>query len=106
MMKPPRITPEQVRSCLESIIDPQWGISIVDLGLLYGIRAEENRIEIDITLTSPDDPKVGTIASEVEQAVRAAFEEIDDVEVGLVWDPPWTFERLTEKGRQALGYEE
>ncbi len=105
MMEPTHITPEQVRSCLESVIDPELGINIVDLGLVYGIHVGENRIEVDMTLTNPGCPMVGMIAAEVEQAVRTAFEEIDDVEVSLVWDPPWTLECLSEAAKQQLGYE-
>ena len=48
---------------------------------------------------------VGAIAAEVEQTVRMAFEDVDTVEVSLVWDPPWTFERLSDKARKALGFE-
>ncbi len=105
MMDSTRITPERVRSCLESVIDPELGINIVDLGLIYGIRIGENRIEVDMTLTNPGCPMVGMIAAEVEQAVRAAFEEIDDVEVSLVFDPPWTLARLSEAAKESLGYE-
>jgi metal-sulfur cluster biosynthetic enzyme len=105
MMKPTSITPERVRSCLRSVIDPELRINIVDLGLVYDVHVGENRIEVDMTLTNPGCPMVGTIAAEVEQAVRTAFEEVDDVEVSLVWDPPWTFERLSEAAKQQLGYE-
>ena len=105
MMGPTRIAPEQVRSCLKSVIDPEMGINIVDLGLIYGIHVGENRIEVDMTLTNPQGPTGAVLASEVEQAVRMAFEAIDDVEVSLVWDPPWTFERLSEAAKQELGYE-
>lgn len=105
MMEPTSVTPERVRSCLRSVIDPELGINIVDLGLVYGIHAGENRIEVDMTLANPGCPMVGMIAAAVEQAVRTAFEEIDDVEVSLVWDPPWTLERLSETAKQQLGYE-
>lgn len=99
------VTPEAVRSCLKSVIDPDLRINIVDLGLVYAVHVAENRIDVDMTLTNPSCPLAGLIATEVEQAVRAAFEEIDDVEVSLVWDPPWTFERLSESAREQLGYE-
>ncbi len=99
------ITPDAVRSCLRSVIDPELGINIVDLGLVYDVHVGENRIEVDMTLTNPGCPMVGMIAAEVEQAVRTAFEEMDDVEVSLVWDPPWTLERLSETAKQQLGYE-
>jgi len=103
-MEPTHVSPEQVRSCLESVIDPEMGINIVDLGLVYDVHVGENKIDVDMTLTNPGCPLAGMIAAEVEQAVRMAFEEIDDVEVSLVWDPPWTLERLSETAKQQLGY--
>lgn len=105
MMETTGATPDAVRSCLRSVLDPELRINIVDLGLVYGVHVGPNSIEVDMTLTNPGCPMAGMIAGEVEQAVRAAFEEIDDVEVSLVWDPPWTFERLSETAKRALGYE-
>ena len=98
-----RPTPESVRACLESVVDPEMGINIIDLGTVYDVRVESGRIDVDLTLTNSGSPCAGTLAGEVEQAIRAAFEEIDDVEVGLVFDPPWSFDRLSEKGKALLG---
>lgn len=105
MMKPKRIAPERVRACLESVIDPELGINVVDLGLIHDVQVEEDKIEVDMALTNPGCPTAGTIAAEVEQAVRTAFEEINDVEVSLVCDPPWSFDRLSETAKAQLGYE-
>ncbi len=104
MTRDQRVTLETITACLKAVIDPELGINIVDLGLIYGVRVEGSRIEIDLTLTNPDGPMAGTLATEVEQVVRSTFEEIEDVEVGLVFDPPWTLERLSEEARTALGY--
>jgi len=100
-----RVTPQRVRTCLRGVIDPELQINIVDLGLIYGIHVRANRIDIDMTLTNPASPMAGALAAEVEQAVRAAFEEIDDVEVSLVFDPPWTLGRLSKRAKKDLGYE-
>ena len=100
-----RPTSEQVQASLKTVVDPEMGINIVDLGLVYGVRVVDNRIEIALTMTNPDRPTTGTMASEVEQTVRTAFEQIDDVEVSLVFQPPWTLDRLSEKAREALGVE-
>jgi len=104
MEAPKRVRAEDVRASLEAIVDPQSGLNIIDLGLIYGIRVEKDRIEVDMTLTNPESPTAGTLATEVEQAVRGAFEEIDNVEVSLVFEPPWTLECLSDKGRATLGY--
>ena len=103
MIEPAHVSPEQVRSCLRSIIDPELGINIVDLGLVYDVHVGENRIEVDMSPTNRHCSMVGMIAAEVEQTVRTAFEEIDDVEVSLVWDPPWALERLSARASLTEG---
>ncbi len=102
MMEKTVATIEAVRSSLKSVIEPELGLNIIDLGLVRGIYVTERRIDIDLTLPRPDSPKVGAIAANVEQTVRGAFEEVDTVEVSLVWDPPWSLEHLSEKGRKLL----
>ena len=97
------ITVDRVRSCLENVIDPELGINVVDLGLIYNIQIEENKISVDMTLTSQGCPMAGVLAGSVEQAVREAFEEVD-VEVSLVWDPPWTPDLLSAAAKEQLGY--
>lgn len=99
------ITTERVSSCLESVTDPELGINVVDLGLIYSIQIEEGKVSVDMTLTTPGCPMAGMIASDVEFAIRQAFEDVD-VEVSLVWDPPWTPERLSPEARKQLGYED
>lgn len=98
-----KITTDQVTSCLEGVMDPELGISVVDLGLIYNILIDGDKISVDMTLTNPGCPMAGMLAGSVEQALREAFEGAD-VEVSLVWDPPWTPERLTESGKAQLGY--
>ena len=98
-----KITTDQVTSCLEGVMDPELGISVVDLGLIYNILIDGNKISVDMTLTNPGCPMAGVLAGSVEQALREVFDGAD-VEVSLVWDPPWTPERLTESGKAQLGY--
>ena len=97
------VTTEAITSCLENVIDPELGINVVDLGLIYNVLIDANKISVDMTLTTPGCPMAGTIAGSVEQAIRQAFEQAD-VEVSLIWDPPWTPDRLSEAARQQLGY--
>jgi len=98
------ITTEHVSTCLESVTDPELGISVVALGLIQNIQIEEEKISVDMTLTTPGCPMAGMIVSDVEFAIRQGFEGVD-VEVSLVWDPPWTPERLSPEARKQLGYE-
>ena len=97
------ITTEQVRSALTDVIDPELGLNVVDLGLIYNIGIEENKISIDMTLTTPGCPLAGMLAGSVEQALRDAFPETD-VEVSIVWDPPWSPEMISEDARSQLGF--
>lgn len=97
------VTTDAITTCLEDVIDPELGINVVDLGLIYNIHINGNRISVDMTLTTPGCPMAGMLAGSVEQAVRQAFEGTD-VEVSLIWDPPWTPDRLSEAARQQLGY--
>ncbi len=97
------ITTDQVRSALSDVIDPELGINVVDLGLIYNILIEGNKISIDMTLTTPGCPLAAMLAGNVEQALREAFPDAD-VEVSLVWDPPWTPEMLSEDAKIQLGY--
>jgi len=96
-------TTDAITSCLENVIDPELGINVVDLGLIYNIHINGNKISVDMTLTTPGCPMAGMLAGSVEQAVRQTFEEAN-VEVSLIWDPPWTPDRLSESARQQLGY--
>ena len=98
------ITDRDITSCLESVIDPELGINIVELGLIYNIQIDEKKISIDMTLTNPGCPFAATLAGNVEQVVREKFEGIE-VEVSFVWDPPWTLDRMSEAAKKHLGYD-
>lgn len=89
---------------LKYVIDPELMINIVDLGLIYDIRVDDlkKRIEIDMTLSTPSCPIGDTIVEEVEQVLKDVFSEFEIV-VNLVWDPPWSIDRLTPEGRRLLG---
>jgi len=97
------VTTDAITSCLENVIDPELGINVVDLGLIYNIHINGDKISVDMTLTTPGCPMAGMLAGSVEQAVRQTFEGAD-VEVSLIWDPPWIPDRLSEAARQQLGY--
>jgi len=97
------ITSDQVRATLESVIDPELGINVVDLGLIYDISIEPGKISIDMTLTTPGCPLAAMIASQVEEVLRQRFEGTE-IDVNLVWDPPWTPERLSDEAKRQLGY--
>ena len=100
------LTPEAIREVLrENVWDPELGINVVDLGLIYDIQVKgERKVYIEMTLTTPGCPLVGTLASSVEAAVKAKFGEDVDVDVNIVWDPPWSPEMMSAEAKARLGF--
>lgn len=97
-------TAEEVLEVLrQRVVDPELGMNIVDLGLVYDVSIEGDRISVDMTLTTPGCPLAGTLAAQVEEVLRRSFEGYD-VDVNLVFDPPWSPERMSEEARRALGF--
>lgn len=94
---------EKVRNNLKRVIDPELNINVVDLGLIYDISLrDEESVFITMTLTTPGCPLHDSIVGGVRYAVQE-MEEIEIVDVQLVWEPAWTPDRMTEEGRAALG---
>jgi metal-sulfur cluster biosynthetic enzyme len=97
------VTEAAVTERLRQIDDPELGLNLVDLGLIYGIEIADGAVTIRMTLTTPGCPLHETILPAVEQLV-GTLAGVRDVRVDLVWDPPWTPERLSPLGALALGW--
>ena len=95
---------ERVREALRSVDDPEVGMNIVDLGLIYRIDVAPERVRVELTMTTPACPMGDLITENADRAVRAALPESMAVEVALVWDPPWTPELMSESARQTFGW--
>jgi metal-sulfur cluster biosynthetic enzyme len=89
---------------LRQIVDPEMGLNIVDAGLIYGIRIEDGRVEVVMTMTTPACPVAGYLTGEVETALWERLPGVRAVEVGLVWDPPWDPLMMSENARDRLGW--
>jgi len=98
-----KLSAASVRSALRFVFDPELGLNIVDLGLVRDISVQDGHVTVQMTLSTPACPLAGTIVQGVEQAVRA-FEAVTDVDVQLVWDPPWSPEQISPEGRRQLGW--
>jgi metal-sulfur cluster biosynthetic enzyme len=94
---------ERVLDALREVKDPELGINIVDLGLVYDIELEEGSARVTMTLTSPGCPAGGQILSGAQQKA-GSVEGVDAATVNLVWKPFWTPDRIDPKIRAALGY--
>ncbi len=101
--EPRPLTEETVRNALRRVKDPEAGINIVDLGLVYDIAIEDTNVDVKMTLTSPGCPAGGQILGESEQVVRG-LTGVEDVKIELVWEPFWTPERIDPKVRAFLGF--
>ncbi|NLW13033.1 MAG: metal-sulfur cluster assembly factor [Trueperella sp.] len=92
-------TDEDLVEALKDVIDPELGINIVDLGLLYGITLEGNSAIADMTLTSAACPLTDVIEEQAHQSVAGL---VDDFRINWVWLPPWGPDRITDDGREQL----
>lgn len=86
---------------LREVMDPEIPISLVDLGLIYAIRRDGRRIEVDLTFTATACPCMDFIKDDTRDRLLEE-PDVDEVEIHVVWDPPWTRDRMTEAGRQVL----
>lgn len=92
---------EAVRVCLREVLDPEIPISVLDLGLVYGVRWSDGVVEIDLTFTATACPCMEFIKEDVsDRLLQESW--IDDVRLHEVWDPPWTTDRITPAGREQL----
>jgi metal-sulfur cluster biosynthetic enzyme len=94
---------EAVRQELRGVMDPELGINIVDLGLVYDIEVEDGHAKVMMTLTSPGCPAGGQILMSAQQAAEAA-EGVEKAEVNLVWKPFWTPDRIDAAVRAMMGF--
>jgi metal-sulfur cluster biosynthetic enzyme len=84
----------QALDAMSNVVDPELGIDVVALGLIYGVDVDDGRITISMTLTTPGCPVSEQLPAEVEATVAAALPN-SNIEVHVVWDPPWTPDRMT-----------
>ena len=92
----------QVIEAIRTCFDPEIPVNVYELGLIYAVNVDpEGVVKIDMTLTSPACPVAGTLPLEVESKVKNV-DGVTDAKVDLVWDPPWTPEKMTEAARLQL----
>lgn len=87
---------DAVWDALANVNDPEYAISIVDLGLIYDVQVRDDGVRITMTFTSIGCPAMGMIIEDVKEAIG------ESVEVDVVWSPPWTRQRISPRGKQVL----
>jgi len=101
------IAEDKIRESLKSVIDPELFVNIIDLGLIYDVKVEEqpdgkSNVAVEMTMTSPACPAGPQLLSQSHEAVRR-LDGVGEVDVKLVMEPPWTPDRMTEDARDQLG---
>lgn len=95
---------DAVLQALKTVIDPELGVNVVDLGLIYDVQVAGDAVDVTMTLTTPGCPLHTAIARGAQTAIRNV-PGIERATVNVVWDPPWTPERMSPEARAQLGWE-
>jgi metal-sulfur cluster biosynthetic enzyme len=93
-----------VVEALRRVIDPEIAMNIVDVGLVYGVRVGTDALRLLLTMTSAACPVTDVIVEEVETELDRVVPPALKIEVELVWEPPWTAERMSERARRFMGW--
>ena len=95
-------TPEDVYKALGNVFDPELGLPVTDLGLVYDVQLEGKTAHVKMTLTSMGCPLAGTITDYAKRAVLEV-DGIEEVNVEIIWDPPWSVDMMSDEARMRLG---
>lgn len=97
------LTEDGVRAALRHVIDPEVGMNIVDLGLVYGIDITPESVHVRMTMTTPACPMGSMIVDEARQAI-GAIAPAAKIDVQLVWEPPWDSAMMSEQAKKHFGW--
>ena len=103
------VTEEMVRTALKNVVDPEIGLDIVNLGLVYNVDIldQGKRVSVDMTLTTPACPAGPQILEQARReigALKDVYQDMEDVTINLVWTPFWNPSMMTEDAREELGF--
>ena len=96
-------TREQALEALKGVFDPEIPVDVVNLGLVYDVAVKAGWVTVRMTMTSPGCPAGDYLVGEVKRAL-AEVPGVEEVDVELVWDPPWSPERMSEEAKRTLGW--
>ena len=98
-----KLTAKQIKNKLTEVMDPELNISIVDLGLVYKIKIIKNKIKVVMTLTTIGCPLFSLIEQQVKDKIRELGVKEENISLELTFDPPWSMEKMSKKGKAMLG---
>jgi metal-sulfur cluster biosynthetic enzyme len=102
-ISPNSLTTDDVMKALGTLLDPEFGLSIVELGLIYDVQVSDQTIAVSMTLTSPHCP-AGQVIHDGMQALLEALPGGREVAIEVTWEPQWTPERISPAAREQLGW--
>ena len=95
---------QKIISVLETVYDPEIPVNIYELGMLYDVKIDDNAIvNLTMTLTSPMCPVAESLPGEVKEKIKK-IEEVKDVNIDLVWEPPWNKDMMSDEAKLNLGF--
>lgn len=97
---------ERVWQALREVQDPELGVNVVDLGLVYGVEMVDEAVLITMTMTSPACPLNAFFTDTVTTLIKTTIPEVKSVDVRFVWEPPWSPQKISEEARRQLGWQE
>ena len=95
----------KIAAALARVIDPEMAIDIVALGLVYGVEARPGDVHVRITMTSAACPVADLIVEEIDFELKRALGPDTRIETEIAWEPPWTPERMSSRGREIMGWD-
>lgn len=100
---PPELLPTLV-AALERVVDPEVAMNIVDVGLVYGVTVKDGRVDVNVTMTSAACPVADVIVEDIEFQLDQSLPPELKIHVELVWEPPWSADRMSAKARLLMGW--
>lgn len=100
---PPELLPA-IAAALQRVIDPEVALNIVDVGLVYGVQVAGGRVDVNVTMTSAACPVADVIVEDIEFQLDQSLPGDLKIHVELVWEPPWTPQRMSAKARLFMGW--
>ena len=98
-----KINEKQIKNKLTEVMDPELNISIVDLGLIYQIKVIKNKVKVIMTLTTVGCPLFSLIENDIKDKIKELGIKEENIILDLTFDPPWTMEMVSKKGKAMLG---
>lgn len=95
---------EEILESLRNVLDPELGVNVVDLGLIYGVNVTaEGSVDLQMTMTSPMCPLASVIQDQVQKTLES-LPDVANVQITLVWEPAWTPEKMSQEAKLQLGF--